>query len=54
MEAILNLLESYESQQQCQLEVLHFGIGDVSENDVNVADAFSGKESGRSQRPWTL
>ncbi|XP_040041426.1 translation initiation factor IF-2, mitochondrial [Gasterosteus aculeatus] len=42
VEAILNLLESYESQQQCQLEVLHFGIGDVSENDVNVADAFSG------------
>ncbi|KAL6111245.1 mtif2 [Pungitius sinensis] len=42
VEAILNLLESYESQQQCQLEVLHFGIGDVSENDVNMADAFSG------------
>uniref|UniRef100_A0A3Q1G240 Mitochondrial translational initiation factor 2 n=1 Tax=Acanthochromis polyacanthus TaxID=80966 RepID=A0A3Q1G240_9TELE len=42
VEALLNILESYDAQQQCQLEVVHFGIGDVSENDVNMADTFGG------------
>ncbi|XP_070770985.1 translation initiation factor IF-2, mitochondrial [Enoplosus armatus] len=42
VEAILNILDSYDAQQQCQLEVLHFGIGDVSENDVNMAETFTG------------
>ncbi|KAK9541000.1 hypothetical protein VZT92_003414 [Zoarces viviparus] len=42
VEAILNILDGYDAEQQCQLEVLHFGIGDVSENDVNMADTFTG------------
>uniref|UniRef100_A0A3P8TFD6 Translation initiation factor IF-2, mitochondrial n=1 Tax=Amphiprion percula TaxID=161767 RepID=A0A3P8TFD6_AMPPE len=42
VETLLNILESYDAQQQCQLEVVHFGIGDVSENDVNMADTFGG------------
>lgn len=42
VEAILNILDSYDAQQQCQLDVLHFGIGDVSENDVNMAETFTG------------
>uniref|UniRef100_A0A7N8WWB6 Translation initiation factor IF-2, mitochondrial n=1 Tax=Mastacembelus armatus TaxID=205130 RepID=A0A7N8WWB6_9TELE len=42
VEAILNVVDSYDAQQQCELEVVHFGIGDVSENDVNMADTFAG------------
>lgn len=42
VETLLNILESYDAQQQCQLEVVHFGIGDVSENDVNMAETFGG------------
>ncbi|KAM7419995.1 hypothetical protein PAMA_016884 [Pampus argenteus] len=42
MEAILNVLDSYDAQQQCQLELIHFGIGDVSENDVSLAETFGG------------
>ncbi|XP_031734044.1 translation initiation factor IF-2, mitochondrial isoform X1 [Anarrhichthys ocellatus] len=42
VEAILNILDGYDAEQQCQLEVLHFGIGDVSENDINMADTFTG------------
>ncbi|XP_060951817.1 translation initiation factor IF-2, mitochondrial [Limanda limanda] len=42
VEAILNILDSYDAQQQCELEVVHFGIGDVSENDVNMAETFAG------------
>lgn len=38
------MLDSYDAQEQCQLEVLHFGVGDISENDVNMAETFSGDE----------
>lgn len=52
VEAILNILDSYDAQDQCQLDVVHFGIGDVSENDVYMAETFAGKQSdaGRSAR----
>lgn len=43
VEAVLSIVDSYDAQQQCQLEVLHFGIGAVSENDVNMAQMFSGR-----------
>ncbi|XP_054636162.1 translation initiation factor IF-2, mitochondrial [Dunckerocampus dactyliophorus] len=46
VEAILNILETYDAQDQCQLEVVHFGIGDVSENDLNMADTFEGSVYG--------
>ncbi|XP_030275144.1 translation initiation factor IF-2, mitochondrial [Sparus aurata] len=42
VEAILNILDTYDAQQQCQMDVVHFGIGDVSENDVNMAQMFTG------------
>ncbi|XP_069023305.1 translation initiation factor IF-2, mitochondrial isoform X1 [Embiotoca jacksoni] len=42
VETILNILDSYDAQEQCQLEVVHFGIGDVSENDINMAETFGG------------
>lgn len=45
VEAILNILESYDAHNQCQMEVVHFGIGDVSENDLNLAETFSGASS---------
>lgn len=45
MEAILNILDSYDAQDQCQLDVVHFGVGDVSENDVYMAETFAGKRS---------
>uniref|UniRef100_A0A3Q2WUI6 Translation initiation factor IF-2, mitochondrial n=1 Tax=Haplochromis burtoni TaxID=8153 RepID=A0A3Q2WUI6_HAPBU len=45
VEAILNILDSYDGQQQCELEVVHFGIGDISENDVNMAEMFGGEAS---------
>lgn len=45
VEAILNIVDSYDAQEQCQLDVLHFGVGDISENDVNMAEMFSGNLS---------
>ncbi|XP_069787551.1 translation initiation factor IF-2, mitochondrial isoform X2 [Narcine bancroftii] len=42
VEAILNILDDYNADEQCNLQVIHFGIGDVSENDVESAETFSG------------
>ncbi|XP_068177460.1 translation initiation factor IF-2, mitochondrial [Antennarius striatus] len=42
LEAVLNVVNSYDAQQQCPLEVIHCGVGDLSEKDVNMADTFAG------------
>ncbi|KAL1765363.1 translation initiation factor IF-2, mitochondrial isoform X1 [Sigmodon hispidus] len=42
VEAILNLLDTYDASHECELELVHFGLGDISENDVNFAEAFDG------------
>ncbi|XP_062911126.1 translation initiation factor IF-2, mitochondrial [Mobula hypostoma] len=42
VEAILNILDAYDADEQCKLQVIHFGIGDISENDVVSAETFSG------------
>ncbi|XP_050807780.1 translation initiation factor IF-2, mitochondrial isoform X4 [Gopherus flavomarginatus] len=41
-EAILNILDSYNADSECELDVIHFGVGDVSENDINLAETFKG------------
>uniref|UniRef100_A0A673BP46 Translation initiation factor IF-2, mitochondrial n=1 Tax=Sphaeramia orbicularis TaxID=375764 RepID=A0A673BP46_9TELE len=43
VETILNILDSYDAQHQCQMEVIHFGVGDISENDINMAEMFAGE-----------
>uniref|UniRef100_A0A673LEA2 Translation initiation factor IF-2, mitochondrial n=1 Tax=Sinocyclocheilus rhinocerous TaxID=307959 RepID=A0A673LEA2_9TELE len=43
VEAILNVLESYDADDQCELDVVHFGVGDISERDINLAETFSGR-----------
>lgn len=42
VEAILNILDSYDVNEQCNLQVIHFGVGDISENDIVSAETFSG------------
>ncbi|XP_056136024.1 translation initiation factor IF-2, mitochondrial [Lampris incognitus] len=46
VEALLNILDSYDAHEQCQLEVVHFGIGDITESDVSMAETFSGSVYG--------
>uniref|UniRef100_A0A672K205 Translation initiation factor IF-2, mitochondrial-like n=1 Tax=Sinocyclocheilus grahami TaxID=75366 RepID=A0A672K205_SINGR len=43
VETILNVLESYDADDQCELDVVHFGVGDISERDINLAETFSGR-----------
>ncbi|NWS15844.1 IF2M factor, partial [Pachyramphus minor] len=42
VEAILNILDSYDCEDECKLDIVHFGMGDISENDLNLAEAFNG------------
>ncbi|XP_050532177.1 translation initiation factor IF-2, mitochondrial isoform X2 [Daktulosphaira vitifoliae] len=39
VEAILDVLDTYESNL-CKLDIVHYGIGNVSINDIEYADAF--------------
>ncbi|NWI49701.1 IF2M factor, partial [Calyptomena viridis] len=42
VEAILNILDSYDCEDECKLDIVHFGMGDISENDISLAESFNG------------
>lgn len=42
IEAILHILDSYDADEECKLDIVHFGMGDISETDINLAEAFNG------------
>lgn len=39
VEAILDVLDSYCSEQ-CRLDLVHYGVGTVTENDIKLAEPF--------------
>lgn len=41
VEAILDVLDSYDSNDKCKLDVIHYGVGNVSESDIDLAEAFN-------------
>ena len=42
MDAIINTLESYDSKL-CELDILSCGVGNVTEQDIHMAEIFDGK-----------
>ncbi|XP_057597816.1 translation initiation factor IF-2, mitochondrial isoform X3 [Hippopotamus amphibius kiboko] len=42
VETILDIMDTYDASHECELELIHFGVGDISENDVNLAETFHG------------
>ncbi|NXU82519.1 IF2M factor, partial [Xiphorhynchus elegans] len=42
VEAILNILDTYDCEDECKLDIVHFGMGAISENDLSLAEAFNG------------
>uniref|UniRef100_A0A8C5RU90 Mitochondrial translational initiation factor 2 n=1 Tax=Laticauda laticaudata TaxID=8630 RepID=A0A8C5RU90_LATLA len=42
VETILNILKTYDADEECILDVIHCGIGDITENDINLAELFKG------------
>lgn len=41
VEALLDVLETYSSSL-CKLDVVHFGIGNITVSDIELAEAFQG------------
>ncbi|GLV40171.1 mitochondrial translation initiation factor 2 [Carabus blaptoides fortunei] len=41
VEAILDVLETYDSNTDCKLDVVHYGVGNISESDVELATVFN-------------
>lgn len=41
LEAILDVLETYSSNEKCKLDLVHYGVGDVTENDIELAKLFN-------------
>lgn len=42
VEALLDILETYDRQDDCRLDVLHYGVGPVTVTDLELAQAFNG------------
>nr|XP_017092688.2 translation initiation factor IF-2, mitochondrial [Drosophila bipectinata] len=40
VEAILDVLETYNSNENCRLDIVHYGVGNVTEGDLELAKAF--------------
>uniref|UniRef100_A0A336MIR5 CSON001165 protein n=1 Tax=Culicoides sonorensis TaxID=179676 RepID=A0A336MIR5_CULSO len=40
LEAILDVLDTYHSNDKCKLDIVHYGVGDVSEGDLELAKVF--------------
>lgn len=41
VEAILDVLETYHENDQVRLDIVHYGVGDVNEGDIELAKTFN-------------
>jgi translation initiation factor IF-2 len=42
VEAILDVVETYDEQERCKMSLVHYGVGNISENDIELAAMFDG------------
>ncbi|CAB3375148.1 Hypothetical predicted protein [Cloeon dipterum] len=40
VEAILDVLDTYDDEKRCKLSLIHYGVGQVTENDLELASTF--------------
>lgn len=41
LEAILDTMDTYNSVK-CELDLVHYGVGNITETDVELAESFNG------------
>lgn len=41
VEAILDVLDTYDCSNQCRLSIVHYGVGDITEGDIELAKVFN-------------
>ncbi|KAJ8670249.1 hypothetical protein QAD02_001508 [Eretmocerus hayati] len=42
VEAIMDVLDTYNDDDRCRLSIVHYGVGPVTETDIELAKAFDG------------
>lgn len=42
LDALLDVLKTYDSDDQCQLKIIDSGVGPITENDIIRAELFDG------------
>lgn len=45
VEALLDIFDTYKYDTICRLNIVHYGIGPVTNSDIELADTFEGKKS---------
>ena len=40
VESLLDVLDTYDCHSQCRVDVVHYGVGDITENDIKLAETF--------------
>lgn len=43
VEAIMDVLDTYSAEDKCRLSVVHYGVGPVTDTDLELAKVFNGK-----------
>lgn len=41
VEAILDVLDTYNGHDKCRLDIVHYGVGEISDGDLELAKAFN-------------
>lgn len=41
VEAILDVLESYDSNDKCRLSIVHYGVGEITDGDLELSKVFN-------------
>ena len=47
IEAILDIFDTYTQDKMCHLNVVHYGVGAVTETDLELAKTFNGNVASR-------
>lgn len=42
VEAILDIFDTYPEEKSCHLDVVHYGVGPITETDLELAETFNG------------
>lgn len=41
VEAILDVLDTYDSNDKCRMSIVHYGVGEITEGDIELAKVFN-------------
>jgi translation initiation factor IF-2 len=45
-------VETYDEQERCKMSLVHYGVGNISENDIELAAMFDGELNSFAMIKW--